>query len=180
MSSLLNAEPYYTIEDYYAIEDGGRYELYKGTLYAMASPNRQHQKISFELSRQIGNHLVDKTCEGYADLDTQLFEDEDTIVRPDLLVVCDENKFKGNGVVGAPDFIIEIASESTSGIDILRKRMLYERAGVKEYWIIIDKNTVITYRLNNNGRFEEEAYSGEKLVIPVKILKGLELNFENC
>jgi Uma2 family endonuclease len=133
--------------------------------------------MSFELGRQIGNYLVGKPCEGYADFNVQLFENKDKIYRPDLFIVCDKSKITDHAVIGAPDFIIEIYSDSTGGVDMLEKRRMYEKAGVREYWIISDIDYVYTYLLSDDGFFHEAVYRGERLTIPVQIFPDLTLDF---
>jgi Uma2 family endonuclease len=171
------AEYYYTTEDFYNLKDDNKYELSDGVIYAMSSPGRMHQEISFEIGGQIRNYLMGKPCRGYADFNVQLFENQDKIYRPDLFIVCDKNKITDRAVIGAPDFIIEIYSESTSGVDMLEKRRMYEKAGVKEYWIIDYIDYIYTYMLNSEGFFEEKVYRGEKLSIPVQTFPDLILDF---
>lgn len=91
-------EKYYTYADCLALSDDVRAELINGELYMMASPDDDHQTVSFELSRQLGNFLIDKPCTGYAaPYDVHLFENDDEqdkmpniVVQPDIFVVCDE------------------------------------------------------------------------------------------
>nr|AGS52341.1 hypothetical protein [uncultured bacterium contig00063] len=176
-AQLKATEPYYTSEDYYKLQDETRYELSDGVLYAMSSPGRLHQEVSFELGGQIRNFLMGKSCKGYADFNVQLFENKDKIYRPDLFIVCDKKKITDKAIIGAPDFVIEIYSDSSGGVDMLEKRRMYEKAGVREYWIIADIDYILTYLLNDEGLFCETAYRGERLTIPVKTFPGLTLDF---
>ena len=83
-------------------------------------------------------------CRVYpAPFSVQLREDEDTIVEPDISVICDKNKLTDRGCVGAPDWIIEIISPSTASMDYVKKRELYMNAGVREYWIVDPGNRVV-------------------------------------
>jgi Uma2 family endonuclease len=170
---------HYTTEDFDNLKGEDKYELSDGILYAMSSAGRIHQEISFEIGGQIRNYLVGKPCEGYADFNVQLFANKDKIYRPDLFIVCDKNKLTDRAVVGAPDFIIEILSDSTGGVDTLEKRRMYENAGVKEYWIIYDTDYIYTYLLNAEGFFEEKVYRGKKLSVPVQTFPGLILDFSS-
>jgi Uma2 family endonuclease len=168
---------YYTAEEFYNLKGEGKYELSNGVLYAMSSAGRMHQEISFEIGRQIGNYLIGKPYKGYADFNVQLFGNKDKVYRPDLFIVCDESKITDRAVVGAPDFIIEILSDSIGGVDTLEKRRMYEKAGVRECWIVYSKDYVYTYLLNAEGFFEEKVYRGEKWSIPVQTFPGLILDF---
>lgn len=108
-----------------------------------AAPSWQHQAITFELARQFGNYLIDKSCRAFtAPFDLIIPEDgikEDksqNVVQPDLLVICDKSGLNGTGYFGVPDLIIEVCSPSTIRNDKVLKFNKYEKARVKEYWII--------------------------------------------
>jgi Uma2 family endonuclease len=173
----VKSDYHYTAEDFYKLKGEDKYELSDGVLYAMSSAGRVHQEISFDIGGQIRNYLVGKPCKGYADFNVQLFANKDKIYRPDLFIVCDNDKITDRAVVGAPDFIIEIMSDSTGGVDTLEKRWMYEKAGVREYWIIYNTDYIYTYLLNAEGFFEEKVYRGKKLSVPVQIFPGLVLDF---
>jgi Uma2 family endonuclease len=76
------------------------------------------------------------------------------VVQPDLAVICDPGKLDDQGCLGAPDWIAEVLSPATSGRDHVLKRNLYERFGVREYWLIHPIDRLLTrYRLGPGGRF---------------------------
>ena len=129
----------YTEEDYYNLPENIRAELIDGQFYYMAAPSRIHQKILGYLYNKITNYIDAKggTCEVYpAPFAVKLFNDRDTIVEPDISIICDHDKLTDRGCSGAPDWIIEIVSPSNSGHDYIRKLNLYAEAGVREYWIV--------------------------------------------
>jgi len=143
----------YTYGDYLTWNDDQRYEIIDGVVYNMVpAPSRRHQGISMELGRQLSNYLLDKKCEVYvAPFDVRLPEgnedNEDimTVVQPDLVVVCDLDKLDERGCKGAPDLIIEIISPDSGGRDKKIKRDLYEKHGVKEFWLVnYDEKTVFS------------------------------------
>lgn len=157
----LPEEVHFTHADLLSWDDGIRYELYSGVPMAMSSPSDIHQEISMELSFQLHTYLRGKKCRAYyAPLDVRLFEKEgdtpgdvDTVVQPDLMVVCDSAKVDRHGVHGAPDLVVEILSDSTRLLDQRVKFTLYQKAGVREYWIVDPgKKAILVYRL------EEERY----------------------
>src|SRR5262249_45152925 len=79
-----------------------------------------------------------------SDADDQI----DTVVQPDVLIVCDRHKLDDRGMRGAPDWIAEVLSPSTAGYDQVRKLPAYERAGVPEVWLIHPTDRTLTiYRL---------------------------------
>ena len=129
----------YTSEDYWNLPDGQRAELIDGKLYAMAPPNRIHQKLVSRLTQTIGSFIDSNkgACEVYpAPFAVNLNADDSTWVEPDISVICNKNKLSDRGCNGAPDWIIEIISPSTQSLDYLKKLWLYQKAGVREYWIV--------------------------------------------
>jgi len=139
----------YSYADYLTWPEGERWELIDGEPFCMSpSPTVQHQRIVVSLILQAGAFLNGKPCQLFsAPFDVCLSEpdapDSDvwTVVQPDILVVCDPKKLNNQGCTGAPDFIIEIVSPSSVQRDLFTKMALYERYGVREYWVIhpIDK-----------------------------------------
>ncbi len=156
MSLPLRDNQYHTYGEYLHWDDDARFELIDGQAWAMSpAPNPRHQQVLGELYRQIANQLHNKSCSAWlAPFDVRLpranetDEDIDTVVQPDLSVICDSNKIDDKGCRGAPDWVIEILSPSTAGHDQVIKRRLYERAGVREYWLLHPTDQVLTvYRL---------------------------------
>ena len=180
MSNLATSlDELYTYADYLFWDDDGRYEIIDGIAYAMSSPTVRHQEISGELYGTIWEFLKGKPCRVFAaPFDVRLFPkdngSDDTVVQPDVLVVCDESKLAdGEACRGAPDFVVEVVSPSTKMIDKFIKKDLYCKAGVKEYWIIgIDK--VFTYVLVDavNSETIYEINSSHASEIPVSVLSG--------
>ena len=164
-----------------------RWELIEGIPYNMAAaPSTQHQRISWELTRQISNFLRGKECQGFsAPFDVCMPEgneaekDISTVVQPDIVVVCDTAKLVDRGCRGAPDFIIEITSPSTAQKDNIDKVALYEKHGVKEYWIIQPTDALVTIRL-----LEKDKKYGNPLIYKGKgnrevvTLPGLTIDFD--
>ena len=175
----------YTYTDYLTWDDGKRYELIYGQVYLMTpAPFRRHQEILGELFRQISMYLFDKECKVYtAPFDVRLPEGDKkgeeilTVVQPDIVVVCDEDKLDKRGCKGAPDLIIEIISPSSGGRDRKVKRGLYERHGVREYWLVdyIEK-TLEVYLLNKENRYEKSVVYLEEDKVSVKVLSDLKIN----
>jgi len=133
-----------------------RWELIDGVPFAMSpAPDWPHQSLVATLTAAIFSHLKGGTCRVLpSPLDVLLPKaDEaddsvDTVVQPDLVVLCDQSKLTRHGVRGAPEWVIEILSPSTAGRDQREKRELYERHGVAEYWIVSPSERLVwTYRL---------------------------------
>ena len=119
-----------------------RYEIMDGDLYLMSSPRGIHQMILLEIAGQLREFFKDKPCKPFVAPFDIVFskskdrKDWDTVVQPDIFVLCDLNKYEKNYVKGAPNFIIEIASPSNLVHDRFRKYNLYQKYKVNEYWII--------------------------------------------
>lgn len=141
----------FTEEDYYRLPENVRAELIDGQFYDMSSPSRIHQRILGHLYVTIANYINSKggPCEVYpAPFAVKLFNDDKTIVEPDISVICDPSKLTDRGCTGAPDWIIEIVSPSNPTHDYVFKLNLYLDAGVREYWIVDPaKTTVVVYHL---------------------------------
>jgi Uma2 family endonuclease len=125
--------PHYTYDDYVQWE--GRWEIIQGIPYAMTpSPARKHQYLNTKIVIQLGNLLENcENCRVYIPIDWQITED--TVVQPDVLVVCDENP-EDTKLTVPPVIVFEILSPSTSRKDKVLKYRLYQNAGVKYYCIV--------------------------------------------
>lgn len=151
-----------TVEEFYCMPEDIRAELINGELYYMATPNRIHQKLAMELSTFINYYIKSKKggCEVYAaPFGVQLRENEDTIVEPDISVICDKSKLNRHGCLGAPDWIIEIVSPSNAKHDYFVKLNLYINAGVREYWIVDPQNADIHVYTLEPEKFNVKSYS---------------------
>lgn len=173
----------YTYADYLTWMDDKRRELFNGFIKMMTpAPSRLHQRISANLIRVYGNYLFDKKCEVYhapsdVRLPTNISSKKDrqilTVVQPDIYIICDLSKMDEKGCLGAPDLIIEIVSPKNSKRDIKDKFEIYQKHGVREYWIVNpnDEN-VNVFVLDDSGKYKLVGmYAGDDK-IPVNIFKG--------
>ncbi len=174
----------FSYADYLSWKDDQRWELINGEPLLMSpAPNRYHQTISRRVGYQIEHYLQDKTCEVFdSPFDVRLEEagisDQNSfyVVQPDLVVVCDPSKLDDHGCIGVPDWIIEIISPSTASHDHIVKRAIYERFGVKEYWIIQPaERIVMVYQLTHEGCYGKPDVFSETDVITVGILPELQI-----
>lgn len=171
----------YTFADVLMWPDDERAELINGEVFLMApAPSRAHQGISMELSRQFANYLEGKKCKAYhAPFDVRLFEregdnpeDVDTVVEPDITIVCDPSKLDDRGCKGAPDMVVEILSPSTQRHDRLVKLGLYQRAGVREYWIVDPDSSTVQVFLQRDGSLQLHEVYDRQGVAKVNVLDG--------
>lgn len=139
----------YTLEDYYEIPDDIRVELIDGVIYNMAAPSATHQDLILEMAVALRDFIKKNkgNCKVYiSPIDVQLDCDDRTMVQPDVIVFCDRDKIINRCVYGAPDFIVEVLSPSSTKRDTAIKLRKYKEAGVREYWIIDpDKKKVVVY-----------------------------------
>lgn len=181
----------YTYADYLSWQLDEMVELIRGKVVRMApAPGTSHQSASSNLHVAIGSYLKDKKCKLFSapfDVRLPLPEAEQqqdqtqTVVQPDLCIICDLSKLDERGCNGAPDWIIEILSQSTAHKDLHDKFELYRHAGVQEYWVVHPaEGTVLPYRLNANGQYtlpRSTPYTvGEN--VPVGLFPGFEVELE--
>jgi len=177
---LSHAIKHYTYEDYLKFDDDIRRELIDGVIYNMAAPNIAHQRVIGRLFNEIYNLLKGKPCEVFAspvDVRLAAHKFDDTVVQPDILVLCDKNKIdpKGQSIIGAPDMIIEVLSPSSVSMDKVKKHKKYLEAGVKEYWKVDPINKTVSVNLLENEKYYTWEY-GDDNIVPSQTLPGLEIN----
>ena len=175
----LSKEKHYTYDDYCQWDDGNRYELIEGIPYMMSpAPITVHQRISGRLHREIADYLKGKTYEIFsAPFDVclnGLGNDDDTVIQPDLCVICNPSKIDDKGCNGAPDFVIEILSPSTAKHDCFIKYHLYRSAEVREYWIVDPETKTIQMHIFETNRYNAAAY-GDTEKISVHVLDDCEI-----
>ena len=162
-----------TIEDYLALPEGTRVELIDGKFYDMAAPTTDHQDVAGELYIELKMHIRKNkgSCHPYiAPVDVRLDCDDKTMVRPDVLIVCDKNKITKARIEGAPDFIAEVISPSNFYMDTMKKYKKYNKAGVREYWVISPElEKVIVTRFDLDEDQKEYSFDDD---IPVGIWNG--------
>ena len=152
------------------------------------APKRIHQELSRRLEVKIDKYLKDKDCKIYhAPFDVRLIKNKgqenreiQTVVQPDICVICDLNKLDDYGCLGAPDWIIEILSKSSMKTDEVDKFQLYEENKVKEYWIVDVENCIIKAYLFNTKTEKYELvnyYSNDNENIPVSIFQDLKFDY---
>ncbi len=171
----------FTIDDYYTIPEDTRVELIDGVIYYMGAPTTNHQHLVAEIQYMLMDYIKKNKgrCKVFSSpVDVQLDCDDKTMVQPDVLIVCDENKINKEGIFGAPDLVVEVLSPSTRKKDMSVKLAKYMGAGVREYWIVDpDTKRVIVYDWEREEILNIYGF-GDK--IPVGIFDGkCEVDFSN-
>jgi len=183
---ILDPNKRYTFADYLTWADDKRRELFNGLVQLMTpAPIRHHQEVAINISTELHVFLKKQKCKVYsAPFDVRLQKNGETkndsiytVVQPDIVVVCDMNKLDDKGCIGAPDFIVEIISPSTSKIDLKDKYFIYEEAGVKEYWIAFpNEKSIHKFVLNNKNKYQLIGMFVEGDKISPSIFPNLELD----
>lgn len=176
----LTQEKIYNIDDIYNLKNGERAELIDGQIYFMSPPNTNHQRILNFINTEINIYIRQNNgmCEVFpAPFSVFLFADDTKYLEPDISVICDKDKINSKGCNGAPDWIIEIISPATKKMDYYTKLVLYQEAGVREYWIVDPyKHTTIVYDMEHN---ESPAIYQFNNNIPVGIYPGFSINLSS-
>lgn len=176
----------FTYGDYRRWPEDERWELIDGVAFNMCpAPSRQHQELLGELFRQTATFLLGKPCKVYiAPFDVRLPKADEaddavtTVVQPDMAVICDASKLDDKGCRGAPDWVVEVISPHTAAKDHIKKRELYERHGVKEYWLVHPLDRVVTRYILEGGLYPRPAIEEAVGRAAVGCLPGLEIDWE--
>jgi len=183
----LDTSKRYTYADYLTWFDDIRRELIDGFIYFMSAPKRIHAQITTELIFLIRTFVKKRKgkCRIYhAPFDVRFpiegsIENDKiyNVVQPDICVVCDLSKLDKRGCVGAPDLIVEVLSPASAKMDWNKKFNLYEKAGVREYWIVdIKAKTVFIFLLQSDGQYDLGTEYECNQKAPVHIFEGLEID----
>lgn len=178
----------YSYADYLTWQLKEAVELIKGKIMLMSpAPNVRHQDISTNLMRYLSNYFKQKKCRVYAaPFDVRLYDrkksilknqDIQTVVQPDLCVVCQSEILDKQGCNGAPDWIIEILSKGNSKREIHIKYELYQESGVSEYWLVFPEyQSIHQFVLNAQQHYElKQMYTNDDIAIP-HLFPELEMN----
>ena len=148
----------YTLEDYYALPEEKRVELIDGVFYDMAAPSVVHQVLADELQSVFRTFIMKnkgKCLAVTSPVDVQVDKSNKTMVQPDVIILCDREKFRPNKIYGAPDLIVEVLSNSSRKRDWFIKKNKYRISGVKEYWVVNPyKKDVTVYRFEEGDGFK--------------------------
>jgi Uma2 family endonuclease len=156
--SQLDLTKSYTFEDYISWKFQEKVELLRGFVAKMSpAPNTQHQIIARQIFQELAWYLKKQTCQVFfAPYDIylpQINGQGQTVVQPDICVICDTTKIKKHGCVGSPDLVVEILSPGNSRREMKDKYEIYQEAGVKEYWVVFPSEEVLQSYVLINGVF---------------------------
>jgi Uma2 family endonuclease len=184
MEFILDLTKRYSFADYLTWFDDVRRELIDGFVKMLPSPLPLHAEVSYNISWHLGAIIKKRKCKCKiypAPFDVRLPKNGETaddqihtVVQPDISVVCDPSKIDKRGCYGPPDMIVEVLSPTSLKRDVIEKFGLYEKVGVKEYWIVHTKDETITvFLLQDDGKYNNGTVYEEDAHVPVHI-------FDDC
>lgn len=139
--------------DNLAYQDEYRSEMLHGKIFMMSRPSVNHNQVAFNIAYAFRSYLKGKPCRAFAD-GTDVYLSETDRVIPDVMIVCNKDIIKMNGIHGAPDMVVEVLSPRTAKNDRGYKKDLYEQAGVKEYWIVEPETRSVEVYLLSDGKYK--------------------------
>jgi len=180
MASTATEKKKYTYEDYLKTPDDVRYELIEGDLLMTPSPVTKHQRILRELGFELLSFVRVKDLGEIflAPFDVHL--DNENVVEPDILFISKQRLhiIGEKNVQGPPDLVVEILSESTANRDLVQKKRLYAKFGVKEYWIVIPGEEIVEIYTLKDALYVLGKSLGKEDAIESPLLKGLKIDLK--
>ncbi|MBI5416587.1 Uma2 family endonuclease [Candidatus Poribacteria bacterium] len=179
-SSVLEKKEY-TYSDYLEIDDDKRYQVLEGELIMVPAPNIEHQEISWKIEFKFSKFIMEHKLGKVFDAPCDVVLADDVVLQPDILFISKDrlNIIEKQAIKGAPDLIVEIVSDSSSFHDTIRKKSLYERFGVKEYWIVFPEEKAIEVLTLNNGVYKEFSAAEYHGKVISKIFTGFEMELKD-
>lgn len=178
----------YTYGDYLTWPPEEKWEIIEGIAYRLGpAPSRRHQKVVTALVGEFYNFFKGKDCEVYgAPFDVRLPSGEEkdeeikTVVQPDIAVICDKAKLDERGCKGSPDLIVEVTSPGTASFDYIKKLALYEKHGVKEYWLVHPTDEIVmVYRRGADGKYGRPEIYARNDRVKVGLFENFYLSLED-
>jgi Uma2 family endonuclease len=162
-----------SVDEWLELPDDQRCELVEGEIVVSPSPSLDHQRAVRNLLRALDDHARAHGGEAFvAPLGVRL--SDDTALEPDLLFVSSPERYGARIVEGPPDLVLEVSSPSSRRYDLLRKRRLYERFGVPEYWFVdLDAERIEVYVVGSGGRYDAPALTGREGMVTSRAVPGL-------
>lgn len=179
-AALEKAKKQYTYEDYEKLPEGAPYQLIGGELVMTPSPVPYHQIISRRIEFELVKFVEERKLGEVIDAPMDVYLSETETYQPDIIFISNErlNIIGDKKIEAAPDLVIEILSESTAYYDLKHKKRVYEKSGVKEYWIVDPMEKSIEVYENVNGEFKIFDQAMEKGRVNSKLLEGFGVELE--
>jgi len=180
METVVLEKQKYTYQDYLKTPDDKRYELINGNLTMSPAPITKHQIILITLVGELFMWLKTNPIGKVMVAPVDVYLDEENLVQPDILFISKKREkiITEKNIQGAPDLTIEIVSQSSIHRDMVEKKSLYEKFGVKEYWLVYpDEELVEIYELKNNSYKLYKTFSKDE-TLETPLLKGMKIDLK--
>lgn len=167
----------HTYEDYLKTPEDKRYELIEGELIMTPSPVPYHQWVSMNIGFTL-NAFVKKNNIGRVFIaPCDVYLDDENVVQPDIFFISREreNIIGEKNVQGSPDIVIEILSESSTYMDMVKKKKIYARFGVREYWIVDPIEKTVEIYSNKEKTFSLERSYSQNDTLESPLITGLNI-----
>ena len=180
MATSIIEKKRYTYDDYLKTPDDKRYELIEGELYMTPSPVTNHQRISRRIEFLLEKFVTENELGEIFYAPYDVYFDDENVVQPDILFISKDrlNIIGDKNLQGAPDLVIEILSESNAYRDLIQKKKLYARFGVKEYWIVVPGEKTIDIHILKDKTYQLYKTLGEYDTLESQILKGFKMELK--
>jgi len=178
---MISAAEKFTYTKYLSLSDDKRFEIIDGELFDMSpAPSLKHQAFSRNLQRLVMEFVYSNKLGHVFNAPADVKLDEYNVVQPDLIFISNANSrvLTERNINGTPDLLVEILSPSTFHHDQERKKELYERFGVREFWLIDPANEVAEIFTLSNGKYELHAFVAQQGRVTSKVLEGFSFTIE--
>lgn len=178
MQSAVLHNKKYTYADYLQIDDEKRYELIEGELVMVPAPNTRHQEISWKLEFLLSKFIMEKHLGKIFHAPTDVVFSSNMVFQPDVLSISKErlNIIEEQAIMGTPDLVVEIVSRASSFHDTVKKRDIYQKHGVKEYWLVFPDEKAIEVMALEGTVYSGLSSAKESGKVRSKVLEGLEID----
>ena len=180
MATSIIEKKRYTYDDYLKTPDDKRYELIEGELYMTPSPITNHQRISRKIEFMLEKYVTENDLGEVFYAPYDVYFNDENVVQPDILFISKERLdiIGEKNLQGAPDLVIEILSESNAYRDLIQKKKLYARYGVKEYWIVVPGEKTIDIHILKDKTYQLYKTLGEDDTLESQIMKGFKMELK--
>lgn len=167
----------FTYEDYCRLPEGSPYQLIGGELVMTPSPTPYHQLVSGKLQLQMAGFVFEKRLGIVLDAPVDVYLAETETYQPDLIFISDERLaiVEETRINGAPDLVVEILSPGTGYYDLRSKYKVYEKSGVREYWIVDPQNKSVQVFCLREGKFTLDQEAEQQGTVKSRVIAGLEV-----
>ena len=179
---IIDRSKKWTVEDYLQLEEEVKCEILDGELIMTPAPLISHQRPVGLLYQKLVSHVNRHQSGELLLAPVDVYFDDENVYQPDLVFVAVSRSsiVQEKGIIGAPDFIVEVISPSNSYIDRYSKKAKYEQFGVKEYWIVDPANqTLEIFGLTASGQYELFLFIAAKGKAKSTVLGGLDFDLSD-